>query len=132
MPERFFFNFLNFFAIFFGIFFPRPSLNGNRDKIFFFLFFSLSKLVLALNNSGRRFFNYLILFERNSGLNFFFSFSAYPILFWLEIILERGFFNFFNFLAIFFGNFLPRANYERNSGLKFFFPLFWPISSHFG
>ena len=34
-----FFYFLNFFAIFFRIFFPRPSRNENRDKIFFFSLF---------------------------------------------------------------------------------------------
>ena len=34
---------------------------------------------------------------------------------------RKWFFNFFfNFLAIFFFNFLPQVGYERNSGLKFF------------
>ena len=32
--EKGFFNFLNFFAIFFGIFLPRSSMNGIRDEIF--------------------------------------------------------------------------------------------------
>ena len=36
--EKKFFNFLSFFAIFFGIFLPRSSMNGIRDKIFFFTF----------------------------------------------------------------------------------------------
>ena len=64
--------------------------------------------------------------------NFFLSISAYLIPFLLKIMPERGFLIFFNFIAIFFRNFLPRAEYERNSGLKFFFlflglshPLFW-------
>ena len=35
-----FLNFLNFFAFFFGIFFPEPSMNGNRDNFFFFFSFS--------------------------------------------------------------------------------------------
>ena len=53
--------------IFFGIFLPRPSRNGNRGKIifslFFSLFFTLSTPVLAKNNSGKRFFNFLIFFS---------------------------------------------------------------------
>ena len=32
-------RFLNFFVIFFGIFFPKPIMNGNRDKFFFFSLF---------------------------------------------------------------------------------------------
>ena len=35
--RKWFFNFLNFFAIFFVIFFPGSSMNGVRDKIFFSL-----------------------------------------------------------------------------------------------
>ena len=33
--EKGFFNFLNFFAIFVGIFLPRSSMKGIRDEIFF-------------------------------------------------------------------------------------------------
>ena len=54
-------------------------------------------------------------------LNFFLSFSAYLIPFWLKIMPRRGFFNFFQ-------NFLARVEYERNSGLKFFF-LFLDLSN---
>ena len=55
------------------------------------------------------------------GTKFFFSFSAHLIPFWLKIMLERGFsIFFFNFIAIFFGNFHARVEYERKSGLKFF------------
>ena len=83
-----FFYFLNFFAIFFRIFFPRPSRNENRDKIFFFLFFGLSTPLLAKSNSGKRFFNFLNFFAIFFGIflpgssmngiwdqNFFFSLS---------------------------------------------------------
>ena len=51
---------------------------------------------------------------------FFPSFLVYLLPFWLKLMPKRGFFNFFNFFAIFFRNFLPRAEDERNSGLKFF------------
>ena len=51
---------------------------------------------------------------------FFFSFSTNLIPFWLKIMPESGFLIFCFFLAILFGIFLPRVEYERNSGLKFF------------
>ena len=60
-----FFNFMIFFAIFFGIFLPRSSMNGIQD------------------------------------LNFFLSFSAKQIPFWLEIMLERGFLIFWYFFSVF-------------------------------
>ena len=92
----------------------------------------LSHPVLAKNNAGKSFFNFLIFFfyffwnflsrieyEQNSGLNFvFFSFSANLIPFWLKIMPERGFLIFFFY---FFWNFLSRIEYEQNSGLNFFF-----------
>ena len=87
-----FFNFLNFFAIFFEFFFPRPSMNGNRDKISFF------------------------------------SFSAYLLPFWLKITPERDFLIFCFLFFYFFRNFLSWAEYERNSG-QTFFSLF-PGQSH--
>ena len=83
----------------------------------------------------REFFIFLIFFrnflawidyEPNSGLKFFFSFSANHIPFWLKIMLERGFLIFWIFCYIF-RNFLPRTEYERNLGLKFF-SLFLGIS----
>ena len=40
-------------------------------------------------------------YKRNSGLNFFFSFSAYIIPFWLEIMAKRGFLIFWIFLQFF-------------------------------
>ena len=87
----------------------------------FFLFFGLSHLVLAIKKAGKRFFDFLIFFfyffcnflarveyERNSGLNFLSLFLglSHPQ-FWLKIMPERGFFNFLNFFAIFFGIFFP-------------------------
>ena len=51
---------------------------------------------------------------------FFFSFSAYLILFCIKKVPERGFLIFWIFLLFFFQNFLARVEYEQNSGLKFF------------
>ena len=65
MPERVFFNFLNFLAFFFGISLHGSSMNGIQVK------------------------------------NFFFSFSAYLILFWLKIMLERVFLISWIFLRFF-------------------------------
>ena len=50
-----FFRFMNFFAIFFGIFLPVSSMNGIRGLKFFFLFLGLSHPVLARNNAGSMF-----------------------------------------------------------------------------
>ena len=83
---------MNFFAIFFGIFFPSSGTDEMRYKNFCSLFLPIG--VLAKNNVGMRFFNFL------------------------------------NFLAIFFRIFLPWAEYERNSGLKFFslvLGLYYPV-----
>ena len=60
---------------------------------------------------------------------FFFSFSAYLISFWLKIRPERVFLIFFNFLAIFFRNFLAKVENEQNSGQNFF-SLFLGLSHH--
>ena len=83
MPER---CFLNFFAIFFGIFLPGSSVNGIHDW------------------------------------NFFFSFSAHIIQFWLKIMPERVFFNFLNFLAFFLSEFpcTGRAWTEFRNKIFFF------------
>ena len=104
------------FAIFFGIFFTRLSINGIRDKIFFL---SVSAYLIPFWPKimpERGFLIFLIFcyffrnflpqaeFERKSGQIFFFlSFSAYVLPF-----------------CYFFRNFLSRVEYERNWGLKFF------------
>ena len=54
-----FFNILNFFAIFFGIFLTASSMNGIQNKIFF-LFLIISHPVLARYNARKKFFNFLI------------------------------------------------------------------------
>ena len=55
------FNFFNFFAIFFGIFLPRPSMNGNRGKKIF-LSFSAYLLPFWLNIIPERGFLIFLLF----------------------------------------------------------------------
>ena len=67
--------------------------------------------------------------ERNSGLVFFFSFSAYLIPFWLKIMLGRGFLIFF---ASFFGILLPGSIMNGIRDKFFFFCCSRSISSRFG
>ena len=108
-----FFSFLNFFAIFLEFFFPRPSMNGNRDKIFF-LSFSAYLLPFWLKITPERdflifcFFFYFFRnflaraeYERNSGLNFFSLFAGIspPIL--AKNNAGKRFFSFWIFFAIF-------------------------------
>jgi len=49
-------------------------------------------------------------YERNSGLNFFFLFLglSHPVL--AKYNAGKGFFNFLNFFAIFFGTFFPGSS----------------------
>ena len=58
--------------------------------------------------------------ERNSGLKFFFSFSAYLIPFWLKIMPEIGFLIFWKFL-LFFSEFSCLGCVWKEWGTKFFF-----------
>ena len=89
-------------------------MNGNRGKIFFSLLFGQSTPVLAINNSGKRFFNFLTLFfyffrnflarfeyERNSEQNFFSLFFglSHPVL--AKTNAGKRIFNFLNFLLFF-------------------------------
>ena len=114
------FNFLNCFALFFGIFFPGSSMNGifcyffrnflvriekerNLRLNFFSLFLGLYHLILAKNNVRKSFlifFNFLLFFSEFScpgrvwtefWSKFLFSLSAYIIPFWLKIMPEIGF-----------------------------------------
>ena len=75
-------------------------------EFFYYFLFGIFKLGLGRN--------------RIRVLNFFFSFSAYLIPFWLKIMPEIGFVNFLIFFFYFFRNFLARVEYERNSGLNLF------------
>ena len=135
------------FLIFF-LFFSKFSCPGRvwtefRTK-FFFLFFGLSHPVLAKTNAEKRFFNFLIFFSiffgiflPGSSINgirdkiFFLSFSVYLILFWLKIMLERGFSIFSNFL-LFFLEFSSLGWVWTEFETKIFFSLSWPLSTLIG
>ena len=136
-----FFIFLNFFTIFFRIFFPWSSMNGIRDWNFILTFsaYLIPFWQKIMVESG--FLIFLIFLPFFSEVScpgrewtefgtkiFFFSFSTYLILFWVKIIPERGFFIF----LLFFHNFLARVKCERYFGTKIFFSLSRPISSSFG
>ena len=111
-----FYNFSTFVNIFFRIFLPGSSVNGIRDKNFFFFSFSAYLIpVLAKKNPGKRFFLFLIFFcyffrnflarveyKRNSGLKFFslFFVVSHPVL--AKKISGKKFYNFSTFFNIFF------------------------------
>ena len=59
------------------------------------------------------------MYERNSGLKFFFPFLglSHPVL--AKNNTGKRFFKFFEIFCNFFPNFLNRVDNERNSGLKF-------------
>ena len=108
---------------------------------FFSHFLDLSHPVLAKNNIGKRYLNFFTIFfgiflagSSMNGIrksNFFPSFSAYPIPFWLKIMLERGFLIFSIFL-LFFSEFSCLGRVRTEFGSKIFFSFSRPISSRFG
>ena len=133
-----FFNFLNLFAIFLSIFFPRFGRNEIRDEIFFIPFLGLSQLGLDRNIAGMMlffffFFNFLNILaifslefsspgrvEMKFGTKFFFLFLGLS-----QPNLDRNnarmmFFNFLNFLAIFLRIFLPEVGRNRIQDENFF------------
>ena len=108
-----FFNFLNFFTIFLGIFLPGSCINGIQDYDFFFSFsaYLVPFWLKILPEWGFLIFWFFFYFFRNCLLgsimngireeNFFLAFSAYLIPFWLKIMPERGFWIFWIFLLFF-------------------------------
>ena len=105
-----------------------------RTKFFFFLFLGLYHPVSAKNTTGKRFFHFLNFFaiffrnflsrveyERNSGLKYFLTFSAYLIPFWIKIMTERGFLVFWISLLFFFLKFSCPGRVWTEFGTKFFF-----------
>ena len=144
--EKLFPNFLNFFPIFFRNFRTRVEFERNWGLKLFSLFLGRFHPDMAKNNAEKLFSNFLNFFaiffgnllprveyERNSGLKFFYLFLGLsnPI---YDVLAKKNdgklFFNFLNFFAIFFRNFLPRVEYKRNSGLKFLY-LFLDLSQSF-
>ena len=111
-----FFSFLNFYTIFFLIFWTGLVLERNWNEIFF-LILSLSHRDLAWNKVGMMFSNFLNFYTifwkfskpgwvgMVSEWNFFFSFSTFVVPFWLDIKPEWCFLIFWIFI-LFLGNFL--------------------------
>ena len=143
MPEIGVLIFLNFFCYFFRNFLAWVEYERNSGRKFFSPFLDLSHPVLAWNNAGKRFFNFLNFIAIFFGiflhwlsmngirvLNFFFSFSAYLIPFWQKILQEIGFLIFWIFLLIF-SEFSFSARVLTEFGTKFFFYVSRPISSCF-
>ena len=142
MPERDFLIFWIFFSEFSS---PDPVWTEIGAKFFFSLFLGLSHPVLAKNNVGKRFFNFLnffaIFFSEFSSPGrvwtkirtkfFFFSFPAYLLPFLLKVIPERDFLIFWFFL-LFFLEFSSFGWVRTEFRTKIFFPLSRPISSRFG
>ena len=127
---------MNFFTTFHN-FLARVEYECYFEVKFRFHFFCLSRPVLAKDNAGKRFYNFLnfsiILFgiflpgSSMNGIlekNFVFTFSAYLLPFWQKIMPGGGFITIFEFFGYFFRNFLSRVEYERNSGVKFCFHFF--------
>ena len=118
-----FYNFSNFLDIFFGIFFPRSSMNGILESNFVFIFLAYLLGVLSKNNARKRFYNFLNFFtiffrnflswveyERNFGVKFRFHFFGLspPVL--AKNNAAKRFYNFLNFFPIFSGIFLPGSS----------------------
>ena len=135
-----FFNFLNFFTIFFKILFPGLSMNGIRDK-FFCLLLGHSQPIFDRNNAGINIFNFFDFFcfffrnflaqveyEQNSGLKFF---SLFVGLSQPDLDINNAEINFSNFFA-FFLEFSGTGCLGTEFGTKIFFPLCRPISYRFG
>ena len=134
---------MKFFPIFFGIFLPGSSVNGIRDKNFFFSF-SAYLIPFLLKIMPERdfliFWIFLLYFSEFScpgrvwaefgTIISFFPFSAYLISFCLEIMPERGFLIFWIFL-LFFSEFSCPGRVWTKFWTKFFF-FSQLISTRFG
>jgi len=113
------YNFLNFFTIFFGIFFPGSSMNGIRDQNFVFTFsVNLIPFWLKIMPGGGFiiFWIFLLFFsefsfpgwvwtEFGAKILFLFFGLSHPVL--AKNNAGKRFYNFLNFFNIFFGIFLP-------------------------
>ena len=121
---KLFFNFLNFFAIYFRNLLPRVEYERNSGLKLFYLFLGLSHPISSpfwlkiTPESG--FFNFFAIFfrnllpfveyERNSGLKFFYLFLglSHPVL--AKNNARKLFFKFLNFFAFSFGIFSPGSS----------------------
>jgi len=142
MPRRGF-KIFEFLYYVFRNFLARVEYERNSGLKFWFHFFSLSHPVLAKNDAGKRFYNFLNFFTIFFGIflpgssmngirdwNFDFTFSAYLIPFWLKMVPGRGFIIFWIFL-LFFPEFSCPGRVWTEFGTKILFSLFRHISSRF-
>ena len=125
-----------FFLLFFGNFLAQVEYERNSRLKFFCLFLGLCHPVLAKNNAGKRFFNFLnfllffwnflaqVKYEQNSGLNFFLSFSTSLNPFRIEIMRKLTFLIFWILFLFFFLEFSSLGLVGTVFGTKFFFFLF--------
>ena len=122
-PGRVWTEFWSEILLLFWNFLARVEYKWNSGVKFCFHFFGLSHPVLAKNNVGKRFYNFLnfftiffVIFFSGSSMNgilewnFVFTFSAYPHRFWIKIMPGRGFKIFWIFLLFFFGIFFPGSS----------------------
>ena len=137
-------NFLNLFAIFFGIFLPRSSKNGILERNFVFTF-SVYLIPFSLKiMPGRGFMvfwifllfffqNFLARFEyeRNSGLKFCFDFGGISNPVWAKNNAGRGFIIFWIFL-LFFSEYSCPGRVWTEFFSEILISLFRSISSRFG
>ena len=114
-----FFKFFKFFYYFFRIFIAQVEYEKNSRLKFLTVISGLSHPVLAKNNAGKRFFNFLnffrnflagIEYERNSGVKFCFHFFSLSHPVFGKNNAGKRFYNFLNFFSIFFEIFLPRSS----------------------
>ena len=130
-----------FCCYFYGIFNYASGRNETELQFLFSLFLCLFQPILAWNEATTIFFNFLAILlefsitrrvgtERNDNF-YFLSFSAFSILFWLEMKPQPYFFIFFIFW-LFYWNFLLRVGLERNGTIIFIFLLSQPSPTYFG
>ena len=134
---------MEFFCYIFRNFLARIGSEWNSELKFFSLFLGLYHPVLAENNAGNRFFNFLNFFAIFSefsclgrvrtefGTKIFSLFLGLPQPFLHRNNAGIKFFNFLNFFAIF-SEFSYPGWVWTEIGTKIFFSLSWAISSRFG
>ena len=143
MPGRGFIIFW-IFLLFFSEFSCLVEYERNSGVKFCFHFFCLSRPVLAKDNAGQRFYNFLNFFIILFGIflprssmneilekNFVFTFSANLLPFWLKIMPGGGFIIIWIFL-LFFSEFSFPGRVWTEFWNKILFSLFWFISSRLG
>ena len=134
-----FFNFLNFFSIFFEFSITLRVVTKRKDN-FYSLFLSFFQPILAWNEATMVFLNFFAIFlefsitlrvgtKRNDNF-YFLSFTSFSNLFWLEMYPQRYVLIIWIFL-LFFWNFVLRVGLGRNGRIIFIFSLSHPFPTYF-